>query len=812
MSDFRAVDHPDFIAAITTAVMGRQGKQARDEITFTCLNSAHPDKHPSASWNPAKGLWSCHVCHYEKETGGGGALHLAKLLGVEKPRSGRGGGGSSSSRKPFEHSHTSPPDCTLAAYAEVKQLPEPFLRSVGLSQITYESAPAVSIPYHHPDGTIGPIQYRVRLTKGEHGEDRFKWKRGSKAMLYGLHRLDVARERGHVAIVEGASDCHTLWYHGEPAIGLPGAGNWRDDRDAAHLDGIGVIFVVIEHDSGGEAVQKWLATSSVRDRVRIVDLGSHKDPSALYLDDPERFQARWQAAKDAAIPWTEMAAQAASAEAEEAFALCHHLLAEPNILDSVQIVMRARGYAGDLTSPKLGYVALTSRLLDRPLNLAFVAQSGAGKNRVLDAGVELMPVEAYYVVKAASSRTLIYNEEAFEHRVVIFGEADSIPEDGPAASAIRNLAADNVMEYEVVERDEQTGKWGTRKISKPGPTGLMTTSTRSLREQMGTRLLEVSLSDDATQTYNIMRAHAATVMPRAADAIDLEPFHALQRWLTLAGEHRVAVPYADTLAKLLPSNAVRMRRDFRQLLTCIQAVALLHQTQRRRTPEGWIVAEITDYAIAHELLSAVFDTVAAEGVTPAIRATVEAVTDDEEVSEAELMARLNLAKSTVSWRVRRAVKGGWLVNNENRRGAASKLARGAPLPEEASALPSPEALRKAFECSSASGEGEDPPPPAHGEPDIDEDTHVPPESGDLSTDTGVSAADPTPHTCIESGCAHPCTPPNRYYCDDHLRIKESPEAPAEDECCPNCGELVSEPWSYLDCEGHHTGAHQEAAD
>jgi hypothetical protein len=591
-------------------------------------------------------------------------------------------------------------------------LPLDFLRSLGLSEITYEKHPAVRIPYHHPDGTTGPTQYRVRLTKGDNGEDRFKWKSGSKAMLYGLDRLDLARDCGYIIIVEGASDCQTLWFHGEPAIGLPGAGNWKDDRDAHHLDGITTIYVVIEPDTGGEAVEKWLRTSTIRDRVRLVDLAPYKDPSDLHRDDPERFQERWRAAKDAAILWTDRAAQEASAEAEEAFATCRHLLAEPNILDRVQAVMRARGYAGDLTPPTLGYVALTSRLLDRPLNLAFVAQSGAGKNRALDAGTKLMPPEAYYLVKAASSRTLVYNEEDFEHRVVIFGEADSIPEDGPAATAIRNLAADNVMEYEVVERDEQTGKWGTRKISKPGPTGLMTTSTRSLREQMGTRLLEVSLSDDATQTRNIMLAHAASVMPRTTDLLDLEPFHALQRWLALVGEQRVAVPFAAVLVALLPSTAVRMRRDVRQLLTCIQAVALLHQTQRSRTPEGWIVAKIEDYAIAHGLLSAVFDTVAAEGVTPAIRATVEAVSDSEEVSEAELMTRLHLSKSTVSWRVRKAIKGGWLVNNETRRGAASKLIRGAPLPEEASALPAPEVLRQVCECSNASEGGEDLPPPS----------------------------------------------------------------------------------------------------
>ena len=101
-----------------------------------------------------------------------------------------------------------------------------------------------------------------------------------------------------------------------------------------------------------------------------------------------------------------------------------------------------------------------------------------------------------------------------------------------------------------------------------------------------------------------------------------------------------------------------MRRDFRQLLTTIQTVAFLYQCQRSRTREGWVEARIEDYEMARELLAPVFDAVAAEAVTPVIRVTVEAVQGGEEVSETELARRLTLSKSTVSYRVGRALEGG----------------------------------------------------------------------------------------------------------------------------------------------------------
>jgi putative DNA primase/helicase len=38
-----------------------------------------------------------------------------------------------------------------------------------------------------------------------------------------LHRLSEAQKEGMVVLIEGASNCHTLWFQGIPALGIPGA-------------------------------------------------------------------------------------------------------------------------------------------------------------------------------------------------------------------------------------------------------------------------------------------------------------------------------------------------------------------------------------------------------------------------------------------------------------------------------------------------------------------------------------------------------------------------------------------------------------
>jgi hypothetical protein len=252
--------------------------------------------------------------------------------------------------------------------------------------------------------------------------------------------------------------------------------------------------------------------------------------------------------------------------------------------------------------------------------------------------------------------------------------------------------------YEVVEKDE-AGHFTTRRIVKQGPTGLITTGLKPLEAQMASRLLEIGVPDDAEQTRKVIESEArkaSTRIPLTDESMNIDKFLAFQRWLDIAGTKTVVVPFALILARLLPTRAVRMRRDFRQLLAAVKALAFITQ-RHRNTNDGAVVAEVEDYARARELLVPTFDSVATEGVTDAVRRTVDAVNEGEDVSEAELAARLKLSKSAIWYRVNRALNGGWLRNLEARHGLAARLVRGAPMPELVSALPGADAVQREFD-------------------------------------------------------------------------------------------------------------------
>ena len=78
-----------------------------------------------------------------------------------------------------------------------------------------------------------------------------------------------------------------------------------------------------------------------------------------------------------------------------------------------------------------------------------------------------------------------------------------------------------------------------------------------------------------------------------------------------------------------------------------------------------------------------------------MRETVQAVkkltpNPDDTVTLGALAAHLKLDKGAVSRRVKRALRSGWLVNDESRSRQPAKLRTGEPLPDEKPALPTPE--------------------------------------------------------------------------------------------------------------------------
>ncbi len=692
-------------------------------VYWTARCPVHNDRHASLSISEGedgRALLKCHTGCVTDQIVAAIGLKLEDLFEKkDAPRRANHKKGGEGALSPQTHDHhcnakheANNLGCALADYAFLKRLSVDSLRSYGLSDMSYMGTPAIRFPYMDPRGQSVATRYRTALTKGEGGTDnRFKWKGGDKPCLYGLWRLDAAHEAGYVVLVEGESDCHTLWHHGIPAIGVPGAANWKEERDAPHLDGIPIIYVVIEPDTGGEAVRTWLATSSIRERVRLVTLGEHKDPSALHVADAEHFGERWQAAMDAAEAWAAVAAREADEAEREAWEACKELAAKADILAAVEAALQHSGLVGEARAVKLLYLAVVSRFLDRPVSVAVKGPSSGGKSYAVERVLALFPQDAYYALSAMSERALAYSDEPLVHRILVIFEAAGMAGDF-ASYLMRSLLSEGCVRYETVEKTKDGLR--ARLIERAGPTGLIVTTTAvHLHPENETRLISLPVTDTQDQTAAVMDALAeGTGAP-----IDYAPWHALQVWLMTA-EHRVVIPYARTLASAVPPVAVRLRRDFGGLLNLIRAHAILHQASRGKDAEGRIVATGEDYAVVRGLIADLIAEGVEATVSATMRDTVIAVraslgnADDATVSVTAVARRMKLDRSAVSRRINAAIDRGYLKNLEEKRGQPARICLGDALPEDTEVLPSADSLREALLCSVAGvSEGVDTPPP-----------------------------------------------------------------------------------------------------
>jgi hypothetical protein len=376
------------------------------------------------------------------------------------------------------------------------------------------------------------------------------------------------------------------------------------------------------------------------------------------------------------------------------------VLDAPDIMAVVGGTVCASGYAGDTNAVQVVYLGVTSRLLPRPVNLFLSGPSAAGKNFAIKAALPLFPSEAVYTAHGQSPLAVMYSSEDFSHRTLIVSEASAFHSDGIGASLMRGLAWDGELDYDTVIDGKPVH------LHKDGPTGLITTGTRDLERELGTRVWTVPIADDPTQTRAVLRATAREAAGlHGAPSVPVGAFVAAQRWLAAAGERRVVIPFAGALAELLPDHEVRLRRDFTQLLGLVRAHALLHQCHRERAPDGSIVAVLADYSAVQELVEPMFAASLSEGLDQRVRETVTSVAgllgpDRATVTASEVAKSLNLSDSGAWLRVKKALRAHYLVNDEPRKGQPAKLRLGMPLPRDERLLPSPQEIAKTLKRES----------------------------------------------------------------------------------------------------------------
>lgn len=267
----------------------------------------------------------------------------------------------------------------------------------------------------------------------------------------------------------------------------------------------------------------------------------------------------------------------ALSEAEEAAGLA--LLRDPALTERIAADVEAIGVVGEGVNALVGYLAMVSRLLDKPLAVLIQSTSAAGKSTLMDALLSLMPEHQRVHYSAMTGQSLFYlGEGDLKHKILAIAEEEGVRQ---AAYALKLLQSQGELTIASTGKDPATGKLVTAEYRVEGPVMLcLTTTAIDIDEELLNRCLVLTINETAEQT--------AAIQHRQRQARTLQGLQAKVRSDQVLTAHRAAQallrplavvnPYAEQLT--FASDRVRLRRDHVKYLALIDAIALLHQQQR----------------------------------------------------------------------------------------------------------------------------------------------------------------------------------------------------------------------------------------
>lgn len=212
---------------------------------------------------------------------------------------------------------------TIGRLAHLKRLPANWLIHCKLRPVA--GCNEIEIPYLDADSK----ELFARRRVGPKGKDTLQPNGTPLTAPYGLWKLAAWAEAGErtLLLVEGESDCWSLWLHGFPALGVPGAKALAAIK-AEHVSGFETVIVWAEPGKAGEGFGQKLPAKLKAEGFAGTVLVYHaaadaKDPSDIAAKQGNKFptyfrellkhavepgpapveQARGSEFKDSPYPW-----------------------------------------------------------------------------------------------------------------------------------------------------------------------------------------------------------------------------------------------------------------------------------------------------------------------------------------------------------------------------------------------------------------------------------------------------------------------------------------------------------------------------
>jgi predicted transcriptional regulator len=351
-----------------------------------------------------------------------------------------------------------------------------------------------------------------------------------------------------------------------------------------------------------------------------------------------------------------------------------NILKSSKLFHDILRMVKKLGVVGEEKNVLLHYLILTSRKLKQPLSATVKGDSSSGKSYTLLTTIKMFPKSAYIELTDATPQSFYYcSEDYFKHRIVIIFEKHG----GERSDyTIRTLQSEGKLKIQVTLKNPETNQFETKMIEKEGPTGFITTTTKSyIHAENDTRNISMFPDQSSEQTgriYESVDSRYLGVKPISDN--ELKPWHYAQRVLEQLPVH---IPFVKSFRKYFPRNIIRTRRDYGHFLAILETVTFLHQKQRERIEldgQKFIRATLADAYIAKVIVE---DSLS-KSIYELPEKTVELIevasalldeTNEKQFTITELAKKVGWDRDTVANWLKPAGKKGYITMVEESKGS-----------------------------------------------------------------------------------------------------------------------------------------------
>lgn len=282
-------------------------------------------------------------------------------------------------------------------------------------------------------------------------------------------------------------------------------------------------------------------------------------------------------------------------------------LKSKNLMQKIVADFHSCGIVGERINVLTGYLAATSRLLERPLGVVIQSSSAAGKTSLMESVLSFMPEESKVKYSAMTGQSLFYmGETDLKGKILAIVEEEGAER---ASYALKLLQSEGELTIASTGKESKSGRMITHEYKVEGPTMVFLTSTAiDIDEEFLNRCIVLSVNESREQTkaiHNHQRfSQTLQGLLQSKDRLDIKTKH--QNAQRLLRPLLVANPYAQNLSFL--SDKTRTRRDHLKYQYLIRSIALLRQYQKKVktcTHEGvehqYIEVDLEDIELANEI-------------------------------------------------------------------------------------------------------------------------------------------------------------------------------------------------------------------